>query len=83
MELQLVFLVEVLQFLEKEPTVQTGKRAYRQKESFPAGQPSRILERYSHSCYDTVEVGMMHEVLSPGVKYCEESDFCAEMLRRV
>ena len=52
----------------------------RDEKPLTARYPSLALKRQSPSCDNTVDMGMVHEVLSPGVQDAQEADPCPEML---
>ena len=47
---------------------------------FLACNPAPSVGRQSAAGYDTVNVGMIHKVLSPGVKDTDKPYVCTEML---
>lgn len=71
-----VSLFEVVQEFLAE---QAGKDSNRKKESLPAEDPSAVVWGQSAGGDNAVQVGVMHQGLSPGVQYCEESDIRSEV----
>jgi len=53
----------------------------RDEEPFPARHPACAVRRQPSSGNNTVNVRMIHKVLSPGVQDAHESDTCAKMFR--
>jgi hypothetical protein len=50
-----------------------------EEEPFAAGDPAAAVRREAASGDDAVEVGMIHEVLTPGMENFDHSHLCAEM----
>ena len=46
----------------------------------PGAHPVRVIPREAAGSDDAVNVGMMLQLLIPGVQDAEEADLCAEML---
>jgi hypothetical protein len=53
----------------------------RDEEPFTARHPAITVQRQPSSGNNTVNMGMIHEVLSPGMNYSHETDPCPKMLR--
>jgi hypothetical protein len=66
--------------LEEQATEETGEDADRQKESGATRDPPRAIGREATARDDTVQMGMMHEGLSPAMQDGEEANLRAEML---
>ena len=71
---------EIVQELAPE---QLRQNLYMDEEPFPARYLAPSVWRQSSAGYDTVNMGMIHEVLSPGVKDADKPYTCAEMFRIV
>lgn len=56
------------------------KHAARQKEAIPWMDPGFVIGRESAGGDYAVDMGMEHQVLSPGMEHAEEPDFGAQML---
>jgi hypothetical protein len=69
----------VVEGFEKESTEETRQDAHRQEEPGPTGDPAGAVGGKPAAGDDAVQMGMMHERLSPGVQHGEEADFGAEM----
>lgn len=69
---------EIVQELVLE---QLRQNLYMDEEILPTRYPAASVGGQSSSRYDTVNMGMIHEVLSPGVKDADKPYACAEMLR--
>ena len=69
---------EIVQELAPE---QLRQNLYMDEEPFPARYLAPSVWRQSSAGYDTVNMGMIHEVLSPGVKDADKPYTCAEMFR--
>lgn len=57
----------------------TAENFYRQKERISRANPSRMIRRRAAGGNRKVHVGMMQQVLSPGVENTEESDIGSKM----
>ena len=66
---------------KKQAAEQTGEDSHRQEESCSTLDPPQAVGRESSAGNDAMEVRMVEQVLSPGVKYGEESDFGTQVLR--
>lgn len=60
---------------------QRRQNLYVDEEVLPAWHPAASLRRQSASGNNTVNMGMIHEVLPPGMQYSYEAYLCTEMLR--
>jgi hypothetical protein len=49
------------------------------KEAIARGDPALVIGRETTGRNHTMQMGMMLEFLTPGMKHAEETDFCAEM----
>src|SRR6185312_8196532 len=64
--------------LKKQSAEQAGQNTYRQKEAGAASHPVAVRADAAAGD-DKVNVGMMQQILAPGMKNAEEADVCAEM----
>src|SRR5271168_3758117 len=78
---ELSLVESVFQFFEKEPPEQAGEDGHRQEESRHAGDPTFVIGRQAAAGDDAVQMRVMQEVLSPGMKHGEESDAGTRMFR--
>lgn len=62
-------------------TEQAAQDPHRQEEPVAAGDPSGPVRGEAAPRNDAVHVGMMQQILAPGVQDGEDADLCAEMLR--
>jgi len=76
---ELGLLKSVLQGSEKQPAKEARKDFDRQEKLLPACDPACAVRRKAAAWHDAVQMGMMCEGLSPGVKDGDHSDLCAEM----
>src|SRR5271168_2800523 len=53
---------------QKESAVETRQHLYRQKEARAAADPAGPVDRWPATRHDAVDMGMMVQVLSPGVQ---------------
>src|ERR1039457_767055 len=60
---------------------QFGHNPDRDEEPFTARHPTISLQRQPSTGNNTVDMGMVHKVLSPGMQHTQETDPCAEMFR--
>ena len=67
--------------LEKQAAKQTGQDAYRQEESRSTGDPTQAVGRDPAAGNNAMDVWMVEQILPPGVKHSEESDFRTQMRR--
>src|SRR5579863_44534 len=79
-ELKLILPVCGLESFEKEPAEQTRKHLYGKKETGAARDPFEIGADAA-ARNDEMDVGMMQQILTPGVKNPEETDLGSEVLR--
>src|SRR5437868_3977207 len=75
-----------LEVFEEEPTEEPRQHAHRQEEAWPASDPACApglrrgrLERQAATGHDTMQVRVMMQVLSPGMKDRNDADLGAEM----
>lgn len=73
-ELQLAGVEGFLQVLQKQSPEQAREHPDRQEEAWLAGGPSRAVRREPATRDDAVEVGMMEQIVPPGVQNGEETD---------
>ena len=59
---------------------QSRQHAYRQEEAGTAGDPTLAVRGDATAGHDTMQMGVMKQILPPGVKHGEEADFRAEVL---
>ena len=69
MKLQLSAAEKIAQRGEEEPAEQAGQNADREKEPWAAGDPGAIGAESSPGDH-AVDVGVMEQVLPPGMEYC-------------
>jgi hypothetical protein len=69
-----------LQGLQEEPAIEARQHFDRQEEAGSAANPSGTVGRRPAARHDTVDMGMMVEVLAPGVQNGDQPDLGAEML---
>ena len=65
---------------EEQATKQTREHTNREEEARTAGYPAAAVGSDAASGHDAMQVGMMKQVLSPGMKHSEESDLRPQML---
>jgi hypothetical protein len=61
----------------------SGHNLYGNEEPFSRRDPATSVRREPAARNNTVNMGMVHKILSPGVQYAHEADTCAEMFRVV
>src|SRR5207302_6093736 len=76
---ELAHIEHRLQAGQEKPAVETRQHLDRQKEARSAGNPAGPVDRRPATRHDTVDMGMMMQVLSPGVQDGYEPDLGAEM----
>jgi hypothetical protein len=64
---------------QKESAVETRQHLYRQKEARAAADPAGPVDRWPATRHDAVDMGMMMQVLSPGVQDGHQPDLGAQM----
>jgi hypothetical protein len=64
---------------QEKPAVETRQHLYRQKEAGAAADPAGPIGRWPATRHDAVDMGMMMQVLSPGVQDGDQPDLGAEM----
>src|SRR6266850_598221 len=64
---------------QEEPAVETRQHLYRQKEAGAAADPAGPVGRWPAARHDAVDMGMMMQVLSPGVQDGDQPNLGAEM----
>jgi hypothetical protein len=64
---------------QEQATKESGQHAYRQEETRTTGYPVRTIGSDTAAGDYTMQMGMILQVLSPGVKYSKKADFCAKM----
>jgi hypothetical protein len=79
-ELQLSLVKVLLEVAQKQPAEQAGQHFNRQKEVRSAGNPTLAIERKATAGHHAMQVGMMQEVLSPGVEHGEKANLSAQVL---
>jgi len=80
-ELELAAVKGDLQGSEKEASEEARQHADGQEEARTAGDPTLAIRTEAPTRHHTMQVGMMKQVLSPGVKHGEKADFRAQVLR--
>jgi hypothetical protein len=78
-EPELARLERRLEAGQEKPAVETRQHLYRQKEAGAAADPAGPVDRWPATRHDAVDMGMMMEVLSPGVQDGHQPDLGAEM----
>lgn len=78
--LQLLLAERVGELLEKQTAEQAGKHTHRQKEAGAAGFPLQVGTDTAAGD-DEVDMGVMQQVLSPGMEDAEEADFGPQEFR--
>src|SRR5437870_486063 len=73
-ELELAGVEGLFEILQKQSTKPTREHAHGEKETRSTGNPTRAIGSQSTAGNDTMEVGMVKQVLSPGVKNGKETD---------
>ena len=74
--------MSLLERFEKLAAEDFAENAFRKKEAVISGaHPVRVIARQAAGGHDAVNVGMMLQLLIPGVEDAEEADLGAEMLR--
>src|SRR5207302_1342767 len=63
---------------QEKPAVETRQHLYRQKEAGAAADPASPVGRWPATRHDAVNMGMMMQVLSPGVQDGHQPDLGAE-----
>jgi hypothetical protein len=64
---------------QEKPAVETRQHLYRQKEARAAADPAGPVDRWPATRHEAVEMGMMMQVLSPGVQDGDQPNRGAEM----
>ena len=67
--------------VKKLPAEQCRHDRYWKEKPLPAGYPAVVVRGQATTGDNTVDVGMIHEVLSPGVQNTDDSYFCSEVFR--
>ena len=78
-EVQLAGGERFLQIVEEQSPEQARQDSDGQEEAEPATDPSAAVRRDPTAGDKTMQVGMVRQVLSPGVQHAQEADFGAEM----
>jgi len=80
MEAKLALTEVALQSHDKLTAKNLSEHRDGKKEASVRWNPTRVVERQSAGGHHTMGVGVMFQLLIPGVKHSEEADFGAEML---
>src|SRR6266568_1171426 len=80
MKLELALGEQLLQSSDELPAEDAAQCVNRQEETWRRIDPSGTIESEAASGNDVVDVGMMFEVLSPGMEHAEESDVRSQVL---
>jgi hypothetical protein len=80
METKFVFRMQFPQAIHELAPENCTKNSDGQEESFLRVNPARVVRRQTACWNNTVNVGMLLELLVPGMKDAEESDFRAKAL---
>ena len=81
MELELVLREELLQSGNELAAEDSAECCDRQEEAARGIDPSGAIKSQAAGGNDVVDMGMMFEVLSPGMEHAEESDVGSQVLR--
>jgi hypothetical protein len=79
-ELELALEQKLLELRRELAAEDTAENPDRQQEARRCGNPSGAVEREATARNDAVNMGMMLEVLSPGMEHAEQADVSTEML---
>ena len=79
--MQFAGFVGFFKILEKQAAKQTGQYAYGEKESRSTGDPAKTVGGDPAAGNDTMDMGMVEQILPPGVQDGEESDFGTQVRR--
>jgi len=71
----------IFKIVQKLASKQGRQNPYGDEEVFPARYPPAFVRGQTTAGNDTVDMGMVHQVLSPGMENAYETDLCAKMLR--
>ena len=71
----------MLEVVEKLPAEQCRHDRYGKEETLPAGYPTVSVRGQTAPGDNAVDMGMIHEVLPPGVQNADDAYFSAEMFR--
>jgi len=77
---QLVGLVAFFKIIEELILEELRQDPNRKEESLSTGNPALFLRGQTTAGDDTMNMGMVHEILSPGVNNSDEADVGAETL---
>ena len=80
MELKLVLREQLLQSSDELAAEDSAQCVNRQEEAARGIDPSGAVESQAAGGNDVVDMGMMLEVLSPGMEHAEESDVGSQVL---
>jgi hypothetical protein len=69
----------ILEEVQELPSEQCRHDLHGKEEPFAAGYPAAVVRRQTAAGDDAVEVGMVHEVLAPGMENSDHPYFGAEM----
>lgn len=58
-----------------------GEHATREKEAIPRMNPGFVIQRQAAEWDHTMDMGMMHQVLSPGMEHAEEAKISPQVFR--
>ena len=78
-EAQYTCVKGVCQSLEKQASKQTRQNFDRQEEARPTSDPSRTIDRRSSTGDDTMDMGVVMKVLSPGMEHSNDTEFRAKV----
>jgi len=80
-ECKITPLETMFEMVKKLASEQRRHHPYGKEESFAAGYPAASIRRKSTPRDNTVNVRMIHKILSPGMQNTNDAYFCAEMFR--
>ena len=69
-----------LEQAQEQSAKEARQHRHRQEEAGPAGDPAAAVRRRAAARHDAVHMGMMVQVLAPGVQHGDQADLGAEML---
>ena len=81
MELELVLIKELVELGGELAAEDAAENVDGQEEPWRGGDPAGAIFSQAASRNDAVDMGMMLEVLAPGMEYAEQTDVGSEMLR--
>ena len=80
---EIIFFEVIVEKIKELASEQCRHHSYGKKKSSPAWFPGGAIGGESTACDNTMEMGMIHEVLAPGMENTDHSYRCTEMFRVV